>query len=448
MGFPRTFPRQRLFLFDVDGTLLKAGGAGRDAFIRAWGDIFDLPQPFDGVSFAGRTDAWILRTGVEKALGRVATVEEERAFMSRYLDVLPGEVEKSQGYQVLPGVHRLLSALTNRGDCVLGLCTGNVERGARSKLERGDLNRYFSFGGFSSDSTDRTQLTAKAIEIGLRKTGKDTPVVVIGDSILDAKAARENNVNALLVATGWTCKQELMATNPWKLLDGFDDFDRSIAALLDIGDSIRTSVRDAEESADIVRAGGVIVYPTSTLYGIGGDASNPAVGDRIRRIKRGFFQENLSTPPRENPFILLTADIESAFALVHKVPVNARILAERFWPGPLTLVLDGVPKSPTTAPDGTVAVRVDPHPLTRKVARLAGCPLISTSANFSSAPPPATHLDVDPELAAVVDRFVIDEGPLAGLPSTIVRCVDDRVDVLREGAISNQQLALAIGEKP
>ena len=84
MGAPIRFPQRRVILFDVDGTLLKAGGAGRDAFIHSWESVFGTPQPFDGVSFAGRTDPWIFREAANKALGRPPTGDNEAAFIERY----------------------------------------------------------------------------------------------------------------------------------------------------------------------------------------------------------------------------------------------------------------------------------------------------------------------------------------------------------------------------
>jgi L-threonylcarbamoyladenylate synthase len=184
----------------------------------------------------------------------------------------------------------------------------------------------------------------------------------------------------------------------------------------------------------------MIVYPTSTLYGLGGDATDPSVAARIRGIKGN----------REAPFVLLAASPQDAFALAADVPEAARRLADRHWPGPLTLVLpaaDHVPAT-VTGPDGTIAVRVDPHPFPRALAKAAGCPLISTSANLAGRPAPGTSDAVAPDIVGACDLFVVDPAPLGGRPSTLVRVVGDRITVLREGALPASAFQAPAPESP
>lgn len=189
---------------------------------------------------------------------------------------------------------------------------------------------------------------------------------------------------------------------------------------------------EIEKVAAIIRNGGVIVYPTATLYGIGGSGFNAEVAARIRGIKQR----------QDTSFILLAADLESALALAIDVPPKAIELGRRFWPGPLTMVLAASSLVPQAmrGPNDTVAVRVDAHPFTRALATAAGCPLISTSANLSGEPPAATAGDVDSRIIEACDMFVIDAAPAGGLPSTLVAFENNIPVILRQGALSGDQL--------
>lgn len=417
----------RAFLFDLDGTLVNAGGAGRRAFERIWQDVLGRPHPFDGVPFSGCTDIEILQGGAMRDLGRPLDAGELARVLERYLVVLPEEVAALTGDAVLPGVRAVLRGLAARPDCLLGLCTGNIEAGARAKLAPWDLNRFFPFGGFGSDAIDRVEMTGHAVRRARERAGDAVEILVIGDSVRDAVAARGNGVRVALVASGKTSADDLRAQAPDLFFPTMADWESVLARFLDLGDGLRCDVSDVARATDRVRRGGVIVYPTSTLYGLGGDATDPSVAARIRGIKGN----------REAPFVLLAADPQDAFALAADVSETARRLADRHWPGPLTLVLpaaDHVPAA-VTGPDGTVAVRVDPHPFPRALAKAAGCPLISTSANPAGRPAPGTTDAVDPDIVGACDLFVIDPSPLGGRPSTLVRVVGDRITVLREGAL-------------
>lgn len=418
----------RAFLFDVDGTLVDSGGAGLRAMRRAFTEVVGVEDPFRGDSFTGRTDPHIFRTAVERHLRRTATPAEEREFFDRYLRSLAREVPESPRYRVLPGIVAVLEALSARPGCLLGLCTGNLEEGARIKLARADLNRFFAFGGFGSDDPDRAALTRVAIERARVAAGGPVDPLVIGDSPHEVTAARRNGVRVALVATGWTPREALRALDPDLFFESFADEEATVARLLDLGDSLRAGVADVARAVDVVRRGGVILHPTSTLVGFGGDAMDPAVVARVRGLKGG----------RDTPFLVLVPSAEAAWSLASEVPEAARRLASRFWPGPLTLVLpasDRVPRH-LAGPDGTVAVRVDSHPFARALAAAAGVPLLSSSANRSGEPPPSAPDEVSRDLVLACDLFIEDHGALEGRPSSVVRVRDDRVEVLREGAIS------------
>lgn len=222
----------RVFLFDVDGTLIRAGGAGRDAFLRTWERVFDAPHAFDRFSFAGCTDGAILARGFREALGREITPGERERFFRVYLDLLPDLVATASQYRVLPGIREVLEDLSSRPDCLLGLCTGNLEAGARAKLHRGGLNRFFPFGGYGSDSDDRSALTAVAARRAREIAGREIEVSVIGDSPRDFQAARSNGFRSVLVATGFHSAEVLESLEPDLLFPSFENVPEVLSRLL------------------------------------------------------------------------------------------------------------------------------------------------------------------------------------------------------------------------
>ena len=194
-------------LFDIDGTLLRAGGAGRRAVELAVGEVLDelddevsLPS----VEFAGRTDPWIVRAALMQ-YGVAAEDDLIREVLRRYVAHLPRELERADAFEVLPGVLALLSELSDREDLVLGLGTGNTEPAAYAKLARGGLDSFFAFGGFGSDHAERPEVLRTALHRGLERTGvqmEDARVVVIGDTPHDVAAARAIGAHCVAVSTG------------------------------------------------------------------------------------------------------------------------------------------------------------------------------------------------------------------------------------------------------
>lgn len=424
----------KVFLFDIDGTLLMAGGCGRISFVDTWTEVFGEGHPFDSVNFIGRTDTSVFAKGFEEVFGREPTQAETESFFDAYHLRLAKNVANAPRFRILPGVPEVLHGLTAGRECIVGLVTGNTTKGAAIKLERAGLEHFFSCGGYGTDSPDRPTLTAVAIKRARAMAGGPVDVTVIGDSLLDAAAGRANGTRILLVASGGTPSGVLAASNPDMLLEGFGDWENGLAALKGLPGGLRAGTGEVDRAAEIVRNGGVIIYPTSTLYGIGGNGLDPSVADRVRNIK------NRS----DASFILLAADVESALNLASDVPPKAAELARRFWPGPLTMVLPAAANVPAAVkgPDGTVAVRVDAHPFTRALAGASGWPIISTSANVSGEPPAVCADEVDWRLVAASDMFVAEnpgETPL-GLPSTIVSFDNNRPVVLRQGAIPGEQL--------
>jgi len=202
-----------ILLFDIDGTLVDTGGAGRRAMETAFARAGQLPGKMN-FSFGGMTDRAIVRTALGAA-GRRADESSIDRVIELYLALLPTEVEASTTYRTLPNVHALLGDLANQPELAIGLGTGNVERGANIKLARADLGASFAFGGFGCDSEDRAELLAVGAERGARALGRPRAacrVVVIGDTLRDVDAAVAIGAECVAVATGGVPIEELRAS--------------------------------------------------------------------------------------------------------------------------------------------------------------------------------------------------------------------------------------------
>jgi L-threonylcarbamoyladenylate synthase len=185
--------------------------------------------------------------------------------------------------------------------------------------------------------------------------------------------------------------------------------------------------RDVVEAAGALRRGLLVAFPTETFYGLAALASDRAALARLASAK---------LRPEGKPLPLVAADASASFALWEPVPAEARRLAASFWPGPLTVVARAAPGvAPELAPEGTVGVRVPGSELARELARLAGGPIVSTSANPSGGAPPVSVADLAPDLLERID-LVLDGGRTpGGLPSTVVEVGEGGPRLVRAGAI-------------
>lgn len=196
--------RPTVFLFDIDGTLLLTGGAGRRAVEAAFALHTGRADACSGFSFGGMTDRAIVRAGL-LAVGAAVTDVLIDAVIASYLTHLEAELGQSTGYQVMPGVHETIAALRIHAHCAIGLGTGNVRGGAQLKLRRGELWEHFDFGGFGCDDEDRTALLRVGAARGAARLGAelgDCRVVVIGDTLRDVAAAQGMAAECLAVETG------------------------------------------------------------------------------------------------------------------------------------------------------------------------------------------------------------------------------------------------------
>jgi phosphoglycolate phosphatase len=199
-------------LFDIDGTLISTGGASDRAWKRAFKQLQGVDVDVPAVTGKGVPDPEVGRVVFEHAIGREPTDEEAEALMRRRLDYLPEEVESSPGFVVKDGVVELLDKLIDDG-ILLGLTTGNVEEAAHIKLARANLNRYFSFGGYGSDSPDRIELTRKALERAELVSGNTLDrnrCFSCGDTPRDVEAGHGAGIRVVGVATGEYTAEELV----------------------------------------------------------------------------------------------------------------------------------------------------------------------------------------------------------------------------------------------
>ena len=234
MGAGKVPTGTHLILFDIDGTLLSARGAGRRALeksIRQWAEIptLKVKLPMDG-----KTDLLIVREAlaeVESSVTPETILSDE--FLSTYDRHLTSELSRCRHFRVLPGVPELLARLEQSERFLSGLATGNLQGGARRKLSRARLLGFFHFGGFGCDSESRTEIVRAAVQrgaqiLGRRFSGKS---IVIGDTPRDIEHAREAGVKVVAVATGSYGTRQLRSCRPDAVFLSLSDVEEVLRTL-------------------------------------------------------------------------------------------------------------------------------------------------------------------------------------------------------------------------
>ncbi len=223
-----------LLLWDIDGTLVNADGAGRRAMLLAMGDCFGAEVSYDGFEIAGCTDRQLL----EWLLTRHNLVKSEKNFQkcsARYIELL--KIEMGRGnIHTYDGVESILQTADRNPDTFQGLLTGNLSEAARVKLDCFDLNQYFAFGAYGEDSADRNALGPIALERARRTHNHDFEkqperVFVIGDTIRDISCGQAIGASTIAVATGFHSRKKLAVCKPTILLDDFTQASEVFALL-------------------------------------------------------------------------------------------------------------------------------------------------------------------------------------------------------------------------
>jgi L-threonylcarbamoyladenylate synthase len=196
--------------------------------------------------------------------------------------------------------------------------------------------------------------------------------------------------------------------------------------------------REIEKGVKILQKGGVIAFPTDTVYGLGSDAFNSTAVERIYEIKNR---------PKHRQLPLLVADVEQLITLADPIPEIAWFLARRFWPGGLTLVLSKTNSLPFYLASGpTIAVRFPDHPICMAIIQQLGNPIIGTSANISGQPAALTAEEVGQQLEGKID-FIINGGKCpGGKESTVVDVTHESPIILRQGIIPSHEIDKAYKE--
>jgi phosphoglycolate phosphatase-like HAD superfamily hydrolase len=215
---------KKLVLFDIDGTLLLTGRAGEHALRAAFKERFGVDDDLSSISFAGSTDGAIARQ-MFAPYDIPPTAENIADLFDGYVHHLALELPRREG-KVLPGIVELLEALHGREDCVLGLLTGNIAKGAELKLSHYGVWDFFEFGAFADDHVDRNKLGPVAHSRAVEKHGisfEAEDVFVLGDTPRDIDCARAAGFVAVAIATGSYGKDELATHQPDFLFEDLSD---------------------------------------------------------------------------------------------------------------------------------------------------------------------------------------------------------------------------------
>lgn len=220
----------RVFLFDIDNTLLYTGGAGGLAMAQAFERLYGVPNGFAGIEFSGRTDRFILQSGLDNHGISGGCDAHLGKFTDLYYTLLPAAMNEREG-RLMPGFPHLLDTLSGEPEVRLGLATGNFPRAARLKLEHFGIDRYFSGGGFGEASLERADVVRAAID-SVANGARPEDVLVIGDTPHDVISALDNGAVAVGVATGSYGVDDLRASGAHLAFADFSSWRAAAEAML------------------------------------------------------------------------------------------------------------------------------------------------------------------------------------------------------------------------
>ena len=213
-----------IILFDIDGTLTRSGGAGRKIFDRVFARLYQEKEISEGMDFSGKTDPMIIQEIFKTRFNSLPNDSELIRVKKAYLKIIEDEVRSVRPYQPVEGVTDLLKTLSANDHILLGLATGNFRESAFLKLQSAGLRKFFTFGGFGSDSPNRAELTHLGIERGKKLIPfhhKFEKVFVVGDTPHDVEAGQEAGAITIAMLTGSTKKDAFLKRTPDHILEGY-----------------------------------------------------------------------------------------------------------------------------------------------------------------------------------------------------------------------------------
>jgi phosphoglycolate phosphatase-like HAD superfamily hydrolase len=223
-----------LLLFDIDGTLLLTGGAGKVAFEEAFEEIFEVPNAWGNLDPHGRTDPAIFDEVAKRVLGRLLSPGEFDLLMERYEEIFEERIQQSPQFRLMPGVIEILGHLSRDPNIFLALATGNFERAGRMKLKHGAVEHYFMTGGFGNDARERDNILLAAVAYSeelAREHFEKNRIFVIGDTEYDIAAAKKAGVRSIAVLTNGRTWKDFEQDPPDHILNDLTDIPAFLACL-------------------------------------------------------------------------------------------------------------------------------------------------------------------------------------------------------------------------
>ena len=225
---------KKLLLFDIDGTLLLTGGAGKLAFEEAFEELFEIPDSWGDLDPHGKTDPAIFDEVAQRKLGRLLTPGEFDLLMELYEELFEAYIQRSPRFELMPGVVEILEHLVKDPTVFLALATGNFEGAGHVKLKRGNIDHYFQTGGFGNDAREREKILLAAVAYSeelARKSFAKENIFVIGDTEYDIAAAKKAGLKSIAVLTNGRTRKHFEKDPPDHILQDLTNIPAFLACL-------------------------------------------------------------------------------------------------------------------------------------------------------------------------------------------------------------------------
>jgi len=223
-----------LLLFDIDGTLLLTGGAGKVAFEEAFEELFEIPDSWGNLDPHGKTDPAIFDEVAQRKLGRLLTSGESDLLMELYEELFEAHIQRSPRFELMPGVVEILEHLSKDPAVFLALATGNFEGAGHMKLKRGKIDHYFHTGGFGNDAREREKILLAAVDYSeelAKERFEKNRTFVIGDTEYDIAAAKKAGLRSIAVLTNGRTRKHFEKDPPDHILQDLTDISAFMACL-------------------------------------------------------------------------------------------------------------------------------------------------------------------------------------------------------------------------